>query len=382
MMGVYPAGLGGAAHRRPLCAGHERQLDAAAEAARAGARPAACRATRRCISTWSTTPDLGIRRSLKPRSCRPTRCDYLAPRPRVAYFFEPARAERGAGRGPGGVHDATGAPPCRRGPALLQAWAALLDGLPDAAWLVDARQPARGGRQRRGARAAGPAAARSLLGAAGRALIATPEDLAFWDECRRRRLRAAAVRHRAVRDADGRMRARHAQHPPLADLAPGPARAPLRWWWCSDRSAAQRAEDEREQLRGRTAGHARIHRRRHPGHRPGGPHPRLQPPLRADLGPARRPAARRATTTRVHDWMRRSVADAAAYQRRLQRHPRRDAAAGHRRLHAALGPGARARDAAAVHAAAGRSAASTRSATSPSSWRRSSASRRCRTPTR
>jgi HD-GYP domain-containing protein (c-di-GMP phosphodiesterase class II) len=39
-----------------------------------------------------STPDLGIRRSLKPGQLPPDALDYLAPRPRVAYFFEAARA--------------------------------------------------------------------------------------------------------------------------------------------------------------------------------------------------------------------------------------------------------------------------------------------------
>ena len=37
------------------------------------------------------TPDLGIRRSLKPTQLPADALDYLAPRPRVAYFFESAR---------------------------------------------------------------------------------------------------------------------------------------------------------------------------------------------------------------------------------------------------------------------------------------------------
>lgn len=39
-----------------------------------------------------STPDLGIRRSLKPAQVPAAALDYLAPRPRVAYFFEAARA--------------------------------------------------------------------------------------------------------------------------------------------------------------------------------------------------------------------------------------------------------------------------------------------------
>jgi len=38
-----------------------------------------------------TTPELGIRRSLKPAQLPADALDYLAPRPRVAYFFEAAR---------------------------------------------------------------------------------------------------------------------------------------------------------------------------------------------------------------------------------------------------------------------------------------------------
>ncbi len=38
------------------------------------------------------TPDLGIRRSLKPAQLPGDALDYLAPRPRVAYFFESARS--------------------------------------------------------------------------------------------------------------------------------------------------------------------------------------------------------------------------------------------------------------------------------------------------
>ena len=38
-----------------------------------------------------TCTDLGIRRSLRPQQLPPTTLAYLSPRPRVAYFFEPAR---------------------------------------------------------------------------------------------------------------------------------------------------------------------------------------------------------------------------------------------------------------------------------------------------
>jgi HD-GYP domain-containing protein (c-di-GMP phosphodiesterase class II) len=40
-----------------------------------------------------STPDLGIRRSLRPSQLPPDALEYLAPRPRVAYFFEAVRIE-------------------------------------------------------------------------------------------------------------------------------------------------------------------------------------------------------------------------------------------------------------------------------------------------
>lgn len=43
-----------------------------------------------------TAPNLGIRRSIKPAQLPPAAFEYLAPRPRVVYFFEPAQAARQA----------------------------------------------------------------------------------------------------------------------------------------------------------------------------------------------------------------------------------------------------------------------------------------------
>jgi hypothetical protein len=45
------------------------------------------------------TPDLGIRRSLKPAQLPADALDYLAPRARVAYFFEAARVSAAADEG-------------------------------------------------------------------------------------------------------------------------------------------------------------------------------------------------------------------------------------------------------------------------------------------
>jgi len=39
------------------------------------------------------SPALGIRRSIRPAHLPPAALDYLAPAPRVAYFFETARVE-------------------------------------------------------------------------------------------------------------------------------------------------------------------------------------------------------------------------------------------------------------------------------------------------
>ena len=37
------------------------------------------------------TPELGVRRSLKPQQLPRATLDYLSPRPRICYFFERAR---------------------------------------------------------------------------------------------------------------------------------------------------------------------------------------------------------------------------------------------------------------------------------------------------
>ena len=95
--GHLPARVGGAAHRRPLRAGGVGQLEPAAQAARAGARPGGAAATRRCCSNLEAEPQLGIRRSLKPIALPREALDYLSPRPRTAYFFETGtRARSGA----------------------------------------------------------------------------------------------------------------------------------------------------------------------------------------------------------------------------------------------------------------------------------------------
>ena len=147
--------------------------------------------------------------------------------------------------------------------------------------------------------------------------MATPEDLAYWDDA------AAGGAERLLSDtvvctADGRTVHVERSIVPLAAMPAGGAAAPTH---CVvsllDRSAQQQAEDATRGTAGRTAGHAGVHRRRHPGHRPERPHARLQPPLRADLAVPDDLLEQR-NDTAVHDWMRRSVVEPEAYERRLQ----------------------------------------------------------------
>ena len=211
--------------------------------------------------------------------------------------------------------------------ALLQAWAALAAGLPDATWIVDARS-------RRVV--ADNAAARRLLGAGGSdrtdgaslvgmqadVLIATPEDMAFWDEA------AVGACHALQSDAtlcaaDGRIvhitrSIRALAHgSDCADRVDGAATPRHYAVVARDRSAWRRAEDEREQLVAElqatlesTAdgilvtdllGRIRAFNQRFA----------ITWALPLDLLQSRQDDA-------VHDWMRRSVTDPDAYQRRLR----------------------------------------------------------------
>ena len=72
-------------------------------------------------------------------------------------------------------------PPTEEDAAPLGAWCAFVDSLPDAAWIVDAcTRRVVAANSAAVALLARPAA--GLIGEAADALIATPEDLAFWDE--------------------------------------------------------------------------------------------------------------------------------------------------------------------------------------------------------
>jgi len=197
--------------------------------------------------------------------------------------------------------------------ALLRAWTVLAEGLPDATWIVDAHS---------GRVVADNSAARRLLGRSGgslvglqaQALIATPEDMAFWDE-------AAAgpcpplQSETTLCAADGR--SVHVARS-IRALHDGSGAAVHHYAVVAcDRSAWRRAEDEREQLVAELqatlestadgilvtdlAGRIRAFNRRF-AQTWGIPEDLLK--TRQD--------------TAVHDWMRRSVVDGEAYQRRLQ----------------------------------------------------------------
>ena len=197
--------------------------------------------------------------------------------------------------------------------ALLQAWSALVDGLPDAIWIVEACS-------RRVV--ADNAAARKLLGLPGgsliglqaEALLATPEDMAFWDE-------AAAGGCGALQSETTLCRADGSTLHVTRSIRPlreGSAAVPRHYAVVAcDRSAWRRAEDEREQVVAElqatlesTAdgilvtdllGRIRAFNRRFA----------QAWGIPEDLLKSRQDDA-------VHEWMRRSVSDADAYQRRLQ----------------------------------------------------------------
>ena len=208
---------------------------------------------------------------------------------------------------------AQAAPPAADAPGPLPAWGALLASLPDATWIVDAAS-------RRVV--ADNAAARKLLGSGGASLvgqaaetlIATPEDLAFWDEAAAGPC-AALQSDTALCTPDGRTV--HVTRS-IRALGDGRSGVPRHYTVVAvDRSAWRRAEDEREQVVAElqatlesTAdgilvtdllGRIRAFNRRFAA----------TWGIPEDLLESRQDEA-------VHAWMRRSVADAAGYQRRLQ----------------------------------------------------------------
>ncbi len=196
--------------------------------------------------------------------------------------------------------------------APLQAWSALLDGLPDAAWIVDACSR-RVVADNAAARKLLGLGAGSLLGLPADTLIATPEDMAYWDEAAAGGS-APLQSHTTLCRADGS--SVHVTRS-IRALHDGRRGAPRHYVVAAvDRSERKRAEDEREQVLAE-----------------------LQATLEStadgilvtDLAGRIRAFNRRFATTwgmpeellkqhqdeAVHDWMRRSVTDPETYQRRL-----------------------------------------------------------------
>jgi diguanylate cyclase (GGDEF)-like protein/PAS domain S-box-containing protein len=205
------------------------------------------------------------------------------------------------------------APPIDDDPARVRAWSALVDSLPDATWIVDAHSR-RVVADNAAARAMLGHTGASLVGQPAEALVATPEDMAFWDEA----AGGAAVALQSdttLCAADGRtlyvtrcIRALQGER----------GGAPRHYAVVvSDRSERRRAEDELEQVVAElqatlesTAdgilvtdllGRIRAFNRRFA----------QTWGIPEDLLKAHQDDA-------VHDWMRRSVPDGEAYQRRLR----------------------------------------------------------------
>ena len=205
------------------------------------------------------------------------------------------------------------APAAATDPAMLRAWAALVDGLPDATWIVDA-QSRRIVADNAAARLLLSAEGSSLVGRPADTLLATPEDMFFWEAaadgaCEPLQSEATLC------TADGRtvyvlrsIRALPAAGEPVPRHYAVVA---------CDRSAWRRAENEREQVVAElqatlesTAdgilvtdllGRIRAFNRRFA----------QTWNIPDDLLKSRQDDA-------VHEWMRRSVADAETYQRRLK----------------------------------------------------------------
>ena len=211
---------------------------------------------------------------------------------------------------------AAAAPPDTDDQALLRAWAALVAGLPDATWIVDAPSRRVVADNAAACKLLGVAAG-NLVGRQAESLITTPEDLAFWDEAAAGAV-AALQSQATLCTADGRtvhvVRSIRALHD--ADAAAGAA--PRHYVVVAiDRSERKRADDEREQVVAElqatlesTAdgilvtdllGRIRAFNRRFAA----------AWGIPEDLLESRRDEA-------VHDWMRRSVSDGEGYQRRLQ----------------------------------------------------------------
>ncbi len=204
-------------------------------------------------------------------------------------------------------------PPLDGERALVGAWSALVDSLPDATWLVDA-STRRVVADNAAARELLGRGQRSLVGEPADTLIATPEDMAYWDEAAHGGA-GSLCSDATLCAADGRIVHITRSIRPLRAAADAPARhyAVV----ASDRSAWRHAEDQREQVVAELqatlestadgilvtdlSGCIRAFNRRFAA----------VWGIPEDLLRARDEQA-------VHDWMHRSVLDGTAYQRRLQ----------------------------------------------------------------
>ncbi|HRY88448.1 MAG TPA: EAL domain-containing protein [Rubrivivax sp.] len=163
-----------------------------------------------------------------------------APAGAAAQRPAPAGACRGA-HPEGAAADAAAALP---GPdPRVPAWRALIDGLPDATWLVDARTQCVVADNAAARRLLAPPGG-SLVGRAAGELLASIEDLAFWGEAAQGSA-GALQSHTVLATPDGRtLQVARSIHALGADAAGAGLHYAV---VVGDRSAERRLEDEREQ---------------------------------------------------------------------------------------------------------------------------------------
>ncbi len=204
-------------------------------------------------------------------------------------------------------------------PAALATWRSLLDALGEPAWLVCARDRVVLAINAEALLLLGQAEA-AVLGRDADTLIATPEDMAFWDEVRCGRP-GRLQSHTVLVDASGRLvqvARRIRQLAPAAAAAPAALAtvAPPYLVVVHDRSESQREQDERELLVAELqatlestadgilvtdlAGRIRAFNRRF-----------------AQIWGLPESLLTDRQDDAVYDWMRRSVVDPEAYTRRL-----------------------------------------------------------------
>ena len=306
MMGVYPPGSTGAAHRRPLRARRRRQLDPAAQAERARSRPGDAARRRAGPRTSRPRPASASGAASARSRLPPTALDYLAPtHARDLLLRAVERGRRGRVNNPLPVDLFNVADAARR------TWPALIEAMLEAVCLVEPAGPRI---------VAANGAAGRLLGMepaelVGRDMLATaptPEDEAFWQQVGDKGRATHILSDSFVTRAGGEA------VPVVRRVTPDRAGARQ----CALRRRAlrpQRADARRGGRRGdhrRARGDARVDRRRCPRRRPRRPYQPLQSPLLGALGASRGDAvvARRRRGVRLDAPARR---ESGAYMRRL-----------------------------------------------------------------